>query len=152
MTNTLPATPNPLAGHPVTQMLDVSMTSIVSDYDDQVPEWQWVKHTASHEHVGVNNNQRGQCEPTEMDDLYIDSRKPHLLEGKQHMRLAIDRVTNLHTQHSLMRRPSKIELHFLSKLGRPIHHSYRPHRQRYRLHRTGKIQEWPNQLSRWARL
>lgn len=58
MTNTLPATPNPLAGHPVMQMLDVAMSSIVGDYDDaaQVPEWQWVKHIASHEHVGVKDD------------------------------------------------------------------------------------------------
>ncbi|MGY3912790.1 hypothetical protein ACW5XW_16455 [Aeromonas piscicola] len=31
------------------------MSSIVGDYDnaDRVPEWQWVKRMASHEHVGV---------------------------------------------------------------------------------------------------
>ncbi len=34
MSNTLPATPNPLAGHPVMQMLDVAMSSIIGDYDD----------------------------------------------------------------------------------------------------------------------
>lgn len=44
MTNTLPvstdATPNPLAGHSVMQMLDVAMSSIIGDYDDAdlVPE------------------------------------------------------------------------------------------------------------------
>ena len=38
------------------QMLDVAMSSIIGDYDDAdlVPEWQWVKQMASHEHVGVN--------------------------------------------------------------------------------------------------
>ncbi|MNG80976.1 hypothetical protein D3C79_396160 [compost metagenome] len=58
MTNTLPTTPNPLAGHPVTLMLDVAMSSIVGHYDDadQVPEWQWVKRMASHEHVGVKDD------------------------------------------------------------------------------------------------
>lgn len=58
MTNTLPAKPNPLAGHPVMQMLDVAMGSIVGDYDDAdlVPEWQWVKRMASHEHIGVKDD------------------------------------------------------------------------------------------------
>ncbi|HHQ4530822.1 TPA: hypothetical protein ACSP1Y_004662 [Aeromonas hydrophila] len=121
MTNTLPTTPNPLAGHPVLQMLDVSMSSIVSDYDDLVPEWQWVKHIASHEHVCVNKNQPGQCDPAEMGYLYINSCESRLLDAKQHMLLAIDRATNLPTWHSLMRRPSKIALHFLSKLWQSTH-------------------------------
>ncbi|MFB2865041.1 hypothetical protein [Aeromonas sp. MdU4] len=58
MTNTIPATPNPLAGHSVMQMLDVAMSSILGDYDDAdlVPEWQWVKRMASHEHVGVKDD------------------------------------------------------------------------------------------------
>ena len=62
MTNPLPvgtdATPDPLAGHPVMQMLDVAMSSIVGDYDDAdlVPEWQWVKQMASHEHVGMKDD------------------------------------------------------------------------------------------------
>jgi hypothetical protein len=58
MTNLLAATTNPLAGHPVMQMLDVAMSSIVGDYDnaDLVPEWQWVKRMASHEHVGVKDD------------------------------------------------------------------------------------------------
>ena len=58
MTNILPATTGPLAGHPTMQMLDVAMSSIIGDYDDadQVPEWQWVKRMASHEHVGVKDN------------------------------------------------------------------------------------------------
>ncbi|MFB0583820.1 hypothetical protein [Aeromonas salmonicida] len=58
MTNTLPTTPNPLAGHSVMQMLDVAMSSIIGDYDydDLVPEWQWVKRMASHEHVGVKDD------------------------------------------------------------------------------------------------
>ena len=60
MTNLLPATPDPLAGHPVMQMLDVAMSSIIGDYDyddaDLVPEWQWVKRMASHEHVGVKDD------------------------------------------------------------------------------------------------
>ncbi len=53
-----PATTNPLAGHPVMQLLDVAMSSIVGDYDDAdfVPEWQWVKQMASHEHVGVKDD------------------------------------------------------------------------------------------------
>jgi hypothetical protein len=57
MTNPLPATTNPLAGHPVMQMLDVAMSAIVGDYDaaDLVPEWQWVKQMASHEHVGMKD-------------------------------------------------------------------------------------------------
>ncbi len=57
MTNLLPATTNPLAGHSVMQMLDVAMSSIIGDYDDAdlVPEWQWVKQRASHEHVGVKD-------------------------------------------------------------------------------------------------
>lgn len=57
MTNTLPATTNPLAGHSVMHMLDVAMSSIVGDYDDAdlVPEWQWVKRMVSHEHVGVKD-------------------------------------------------------------------------------------------------
>ncbi|MFB2713827.1 hypothetical protein ACE1BU_23735 [Aeromonas veronii] len=40
MTNTLPATPNPLAGHSVMRMLDVAMSAIIGDYDDAdlVPE------------------------------------------------------------------------------------------------------------------
>ncbi|MGY4025951.1 hypothetical protein ACW5WQ_08290 [Aeromonas rivuli] len=58
MTNILPAIPNPLAGHPVMQMLDVAMSSVVGDYDDAdlVPEWQWIKRMASHEHVGVKDD------------------------------------------------------------------------------------------------
>jgi hypothetical protein len=58
MINTLPTTHNPLAGHPVMQMLDVAMSSIIGDYDDAdlVPEWQWVKQMASHEHVGVKDD------------------------------------------------------------------------------------------------
>ncbi|WP_421174313.1 hypothetical protein [Aeromonas enteropelogenes] len=58
MTNTLPTTPNPLTGHSVMQMLDVAMSSIVGDYDDAdlVPEWQWVKQMASHEHVDVKDD------------------------------------------------------------------------------------------------
>ncbi|ELM3616963.1 hypothetical protein RYR54_002630 [Aeromonas sobria] len=58
MTNLLPATTNPLTGHSVMQMLDVAMSSIIGDYDDAdlVPEWQWVKHMASHEHVGVKDD------------------------------------------------------------------------------------------------
>ena len=58
MTNLLPATTNPLAGHSVMQMLDVAMSSIIGDYDDAdlVPEWQWVKQRASHEHVGVKDD------------------------------------------------------------------------------------------------
>ncbi|MCQ4054396.1 hypothetical protein [Aeromonas sp. SG16] len=58
MTKTLPATTNPLAGHSVMQMLDVAMSSIIGDYDDAdlVPEWQWVKRMASHEHVGVKDD------------------------------------------------------------------------------------------------
>lgn len=49
MTNLLPASMNPLAGHPVMQTLDVAMSSIIGDYDDAdlVPEWQWVKQMAS---------------------------------------------------------------------------------------------------------
>ena len=40
------------------QMLDVAMSSIIGDYDDAdlVPEWQWVKQRASHEHVGVKDD------------------------------------------------------------------------------------------------
>lgn len=51
-------TVGPLAGHPTLLMLDVVMSSIVSDYDDAdlVSEWQWVKRMASHEHVGVQEN------------------------------------------------------------------------------------------------
>ena len=58
MTNPLPAATNPLAGHPVMQMLNVAMSSIVGDYDDAdlAPEWQWVKQRASHEHVGVKDD------------------------------------------------------------------------------------------------
>ena len=58
MTNTIPATPDSLAGHSVMQMLDVAMSSIIGDYDDAdlVPEWQWVKRMASHEHVGVKDD------------------------------------------------------------------------------------------------
>ncbi|HDO1354872.1 TPA: hypothetical protein P2Q89_000265 [Aeromonas veronii] len=58
MTNLLAATTNPLAGHPVMQMQDVAMSSIVGDYDDAdlVPEWQWVKRMATHEHVGVKDD------------------------------------------------------------------------------------------------
>ena len=58
MTNTIPATPDSLAGHSVMQMLDVAMSSIIGDYDDAdlVPEWQWVKQMASHEHVGVKDD------------------------------------------------------------------------------------------------
>ncbi|WP_368178524.1 hypothetical protein [Aeromonas sp. R7-1] len=34
------------------------MSSIIGDYDDAdlVPEWQWVKQMASHEHVGVKDD------------------------------------------------------------------------------------------------
>ncbi|MGL6356382.1 hypothetical protein ACSZMT_22585 [Aeromonas veronii] len=58
MTNHLPATTNPLTGHSVMPMLDVAMSSIVGDYDDAdlVPEWQWVKRMASHEHIGVKDD------------------------------------------------------------------------------------------------
>ena len=58
MTNTIPATPDSLAGHSVMQMLDVAMSSIIGDYDDAdlVPEWQWVKRMASHEHIGVKDD------------------------------------------------------------------------------------------------
>ena len=58
MTNLLPATTSPLTGHTVMQMLDVAMSSIVGDYDDAdlVPEWQWVKRMASHEHVRVKDD------------------------------------------------------------------------------------------------
>ncbi|ELO1558158.1 hypothetical protein ACMSJT_004853 [Aeromonas hydrophila] len=59
MNNSPPAAvTNPLAGHPVMQMLDVAMSAIVGDYDDAdlVPEWQWVKRMASHEHVGVKDD------------------------------------------------------------------------------------------------
>ncbi|WP_323936727.1 hypothetical protein [Aeromonas veronii] len=58
MTNTLLATPDPLAGHSVLQILDVTMSSIIGDYDDAdlVLEWQWVKQRASHEHVGVKDD------------------------------------------------------------------------------------------------
>ncbi|MCD6617294.1 hypothetical protein [Aeromonas veronii] len=58
MTNHLPATTNLLTGHSVKQMLDVAMSSIIGDYDDAelVPEWQWVKRMASHEHVGVKDD------------------------------------------------------------------------------------------------
>ena len=58
MTNTLPTTPTPLVGYPVMKMLDVAMSTIVGDYDDAdlVPEWQWIKRMASHEHVGVKDN------------------------------------------------------------------------------------------------
>lgn len=58
MTNLLPATTSPLTGHTVMQMLDVAMSSIIGDYDDAdlVPEWQWVKQMASHEHVGVKDD------------------------------------------------------------------------------------------------
>ncbi|PKQ77091.1 hypothetical protein CJP16_12550 [Aeromonas sobria] len=58
MNNPLPVTTNPLTGHSVMQMLDVAMSSIVGDYDDAdlVPEWQWVKRMASHEHVGVKDD------------------------------------------------------------------------------------------------
>lgn len=58
MTNPLPATINPLAGHTVMRMLDVAMSTIIGDYDDAglVPEWQWVKRLASHEHVGVKDD------------------------------------------------------------------------------------------------
>lgn len=57
MTSTQP-TVDPLAGHPTILMLDVVMSSIVGDYDDAdlVPEWQWVKRMASHEHVGVKED------------------------------------------------------------------------------------------------
>ena len=58
MTPIFPTTPNPLAGHSVMQMLGVAMSSIIGDYDDAdlVPEWQWVKQRASHEHVGVKDD------------------------------------------------------------------------------------------------
>ncbi|MFM5321343.1 hypothetical protein ACET9O_17200 [Aeromonas caviae] len=58
MTNTLPTTPALQVGYPVMKMLDVAMSTIVGDYDDAdlVPEWQWVKHMASHEHVGVKDD------------------------------------------------------------------------------------------------
>ncbi|HDO1322071.1 TPA: hypothetical protein P2R00_004303 [Aeromonas veronii] len=58
MTNTLPTTPTPQVGYPVMKMLDVAMSTIVGDYDDAdlVPEWQWVKRMASHEHVGVKDD------------------------------------------------------------------------------------------------
>ncbi|MFB2906249.1 hypothetical protein ACE1BH_15110 [Aeromonas jandaei] len=55
MTHLLPTTPALQVGYPVMKMLDVAMSTIVGDYDDAdlVPEWQWVKRMASHEHVGV---------------------------------------------------------------------------------------------------
>ncbi|MGL6004058.1 hypothetical protein [Aeromonas sobria] len=58
MTNPLPTTMNPLAGHSEMRMLDVAMSGIIGDYDnaDLVPEWQWVKQMASHEHVGVKDD------------------------------------------------------------------------------------------------
>ena len=58
MTNPLPTTPAPQVGYPVMKMLDVAMSTIVGDYDDAdlVPEWQWVKRMASHEHVGVKDD------------------------------------------------------------------------------------------------
>ncbi|MGL6550328.1 hypothetical protein ACSZN3_15675 [Aeromonas hydrophila] len=58
MNNSQPAVRNPLAGHSAMQMLDVAMSSIIGDYDDAdlVPEWQWVKRMASHEHVGVKDD------------------------------------------------------------------------------------------------
>ncbi|WP_323893858.1 hypothetical protein [Aeromonas veronii] len=58
MTNILPTTPTPQVGYPVMKMLDVAMSSIIGDYDDAdlVPEWQWVKRMASHEHVGVKDD------------------------------------------------------------------------------------------------
>ena len=57
MTYHLPTTPALQVGYPVMKMLDVAMSTIVGDYDDadQVPEWQWVKRMASHEHVGVKD-------------------------------------------------------------------------------------------------
>lgn len=47
-----------LAGRTILKMVDVAMSSIVGEYDDpdQVPEWQWVKSMASHEHLGVKDN------------------------------------------------------------------------------------------------
>lgn len=62
MTDTQP-TADPLAGHPTMLMLDVVMSSIVGDYDDAdlVPEWQWVKRMASHEHVGVKEDSAYEC-------------------------------------------------------------------------------------------
>ena len=58
MTNTLPTTSAPQVGYLVVKMLDVAMSTIVGDYDDAdlVPEWQWVKRMASHEHVGVKDD------------------------------------------------------------------------------------------------
>ena len=58
MTNTLPTMPVLQVGYPVMKMLDVAMSTIVGDYDDAdlVPEWQWVKRMASHEHVGVKDD------------------------------------------------------------------------------------------------
>ncbi|XAG69354.1 hypothetical protein MRM75_22720 [bacterium 19CA06SA08-2] len=58
MTHYLPTTPALQVGYTVMKMLDVAMSTIVGDYDDAdlVPEWQWVKQMASHEHVGVKDN------------------------------------------------------------------------------------------------
>lgn len=72
MTNLLPATTNPLAGHSVMQMLDVTMSSIIGDYDDAdlVPEWQWVKRMASHEHVGVKDATLAYCRPAGRCELH----------------------------------------------------------------------------------
>ena len=58
MTYHLPTTPALQVGYPVMKMLDVAMSTIVGDYDDadRVPEWQWVKRMASHEHVGVKDD------------------------------------------------------------------------------------------------
>ncbi|MGY3888763.1 hypothetical protein ACW5W6_03530 [Aeromonas mytilicola] len=58
MTPLLSTTPALQVGYPVMKMLDVAMSTIVGDYDDAdlVPEWQWVKRMASHEHVGVKND------------------------------------------------------------------------------------------------
>jgi hypothetical protein len=57
MTHHLPTTPALQVGYLVMNMLDVAMSTIVGDYDDAdlVPEWQWVKRMASHEHVGMKD-------------------------------------------------------------------------------------------------
>lgn len=58
MTHLSPTTPAPQVGSRVMKMLDVAMSTIIDDYDDAdlVPEWQWVKRMASHEHVGVKDD------------------------------------------------------------------------------------------------
>lgn len=82
---------------------------------------------------------------------HIDSCKLRLEEGKQHMFLAIDRVTKF-TRVAFFDVPTKQNgAAFLEEVV-AVYPYNRPHRQRYRLHRTGKIQEWPNQPFCWALL